>query len=101
MVGPDRSRAQGRSARGTGLDRIRPRERDDPPHLHGHRAGSVRRAVLHLPAGPNAEAPTRRTEIVAQGRVPGLVQRVAVLVVAPEPMALLTLLVAALRRQVE
>src|SRR5437764_13089958 len=72
MVTPDRGRAQGRAARGPELDRLRPRERDRLPHLHGDGARPVRGAVLQLPARTNAEGPTRRAPYLAEGRVPGL-----------------------------
>ena len=42
---------------GPDLDRLRARERDRLPHLHGEGARSVRRAVLQLPARPHAQAP--------------------------------------------
>ena len=54
-----RGRAQGRPARGPGLDRVRARERDRLPHLHGDGARPVRRPVLQLPARPHAEGPAR------------------------------------------
>src|SRR5262249_50476454 len=72
VVTPDRRRAQGRPAREPELDRVRAGGRDRLPHLHGVRARPVRRALLRLPAGPNAESPTRRAPLLAQGRVPGL-----------------------------
>ena len=59
-------------ARDPGLDRIRTRERDRLPHLHGDSARSVRRALLQLPARANAESPTRRAPFLAEGRVPGM-----------------------------
>ena len=43
------------------------------PHLHGVGARPVRRAVLQLPARTNAESPTRRTPLLAEGRIPGLI----------------------------
>jgi predicted dithiol-disulfide oxidoreductase (DUF899 family) len=48
------------------------RERDRLPHLHCHRAGPVRRALLQLPARADAENPARRAPQLAQGRVPGV-----------------------------
>src|SRR5438552_4572025 len=72
MVTPDRGRAQGRAARGPELDRLRARERDRLPHLHGDGARPVRRAVLQPPARPNAEDPIRRAPYLAEGRVSGL-----------------------------
>src|SRR5207247_5682746 len=66
---------RGRVARGPELDRVRTRERDRLPHLHGDGAGSVRRAVLQLPARSNAESPTCRAPCLAEGRVPGLTRR--------------------------
>ena len=71
VVRPGRRRAQGRDARKSELDRLRAREWDRLPHLHGGGARSVRRAVLRLPARPNAERPTRRAPRLAEGRVPG------------------------------
>src|SRR5207244_13093544 len=70
VVKPDRGRAQVRAARGPELDRLRARERDRPPHLHGDGARPVRRALLQLPARANAEGPTRRAPHLAEGRVP-------------------------------
>ncbi len=64
--------AQGRAAREPELDRVRARERERLPHLHGERARPVRRALLQLPARANAERPARRAPRLAQGRVPGL-----------------------------
>src|SRR5437764_12968008 len=72
MVTPDRGRAQGRAARGPELDRLRARERDRLPHLHGGGARPVRGAVLQLAARTNAEGPTPRAPYLAEGRVPGL-----------------------------
>src|SRR5436309_14447660 len=72
MVTPDRGRAQGRAARGPELDRLRARERNRLPHLHGAGTRPVRGAVLQLPARANAEGPTRRAPYLAEGRVPGL-----------------------------
>src|SRR5918999_3536023 len=72
VVRADRSGAQGRAARGSELDRLRARERDRLPHLHGDGARSVRPAVFQLPARANAEAPTARAAGLAEGRVPGL-----------------------------
>src|SRR5436853_3876313 len=72
VVRPDRGRAQGRAARGPELDRLRARERDRLPHLHGDGARPVRRPLLQLPARANAESPTRRAPHLAEGRVPGL-----------------------------
>ena len=60
VVGPDRGRAQGRAAREPELDRLRARERDRLPHVHGVGARPVRRAVLQLPARANAEGPAGR-----------------------------------------
>src|SRR5262249_56547925 len=65
-------RAQGRPARGAGLHRVRPRERQRLPHLHGHRPGPVRGPVLQLPARSDAQAPAGRADQLPQGRVPGL-----------------------------
>ena len=59
VVGPDRGRAQGRPARGPGLDRVRARERNRLPHLHGDGARPVRRSVPQLPTRPHAEGPAR------------------------------------------
>src|SRR5512133_2473212 len=72
MVCPDRSCARGRVARGAELDRLRARERDRLPHLHGGGARPVRQAVLQLPARANAEGPTRGDPRLAEGRIPGL-----------------------------
>ena len=72
VVAAGRGRAQGRPARGPELDRVRARERDRLPHLHGDGARPVRRPVLQLPARPYAEAPARGASRLAQGRVPGL-----------------------------
>src|SRR5439155_20637474 len=72
VVGPDRGRAQGRDAREPELDRLRTGERDRLPHVHGVRARPVCRTVLQLPAGANAENPTRRALHLQEGRVPGL-----------------------------
>src|SRR5207244_4502744 len=72
VVRPDRGRAQGRAARGAELDRLRTRERDRLPHVHGDGARPVRRAVLQLSARANAEGPTRRVPYLAERRVPGL-----------------------------
>src|SRR3989475_1526144 len=72
VVTPDRGRAQGRAARRPGLDRLRARERDRLPQLHGDGTRPVRRAVLRLPARADAEGPTRRAPYLAEGRVPGL-----------------------------
>ena len=60
VVAAGRRRAQGRAARGPELDRVRARERDRLPHLHGDGARSVRRAVLQLPARADAEGAARR-----------------------------------------
>ena len=54
------------------LDRLRARERDRLPHLHGDGARPVRQAVLQLPARPNAETATPRASCLAEGRVPGM-----------------------------
>src|ERR687885_3044387 len=72
MVGPDRSRARGRAAGGSELDRLRARERHRLPHLHGDGARSVRRALLELPARANPEKAARRASRLAKGRVPRL-----------------------------
>ena len=72
LVTPDRRRAEGRVARRPELDRVRAGERDRLPHLHGDGARSVRRAVLQLPARPNAETTAFRDSLVAEGRVSGL-----------------------------
>ena len=45
-----RRQARGRSARGPQLHRLRARERDRLPHLHGDGPGSLRRAVPLIPA---------------------------------------------------
>jgi predicted dithiol-disulfide oxidoreductase (DUF899 family) len=63
------------AAREPELDRVRPRERHRLPHLHGVGARPVRRAVLQLPARPDAERPARRAVSLAEGRVPGLGRR--------------------------
>src|SRR5437016_1273478 len=72
VVRPDRGRTQGRAARGPELDRLRARERDRLPHLHGDGTRPVRRALLQFPARANAKASTRRAPYLAEGRVPGL-----------------------------
>ena len=69
---PGRSQARGRPARGPELPRLRARERQRLPHLHGDGARSVRRPVPLVPARPNPQAGVRRAARVAQGRVPGL-----------------------------
>src|SRR5205823_15132890 len=72
VVTAGRGEARGRAARGSGLDRLRARERHRLPHLHGDGARPVRLAVLQLPARANAEAPTPRAPRLAEGRVPEL-----------------------------
>ena len=59
VVGPDRSRSQGRAAREPELDRLRTRERHRLPHLHRVGARPVRGTVLQLPGGANPEAADR------------------------------------------
>src|SRR4029453_438950 len=73
MGTPGRSQARGRPARGPELHRVRARERDRVPHLHGDGARSVRGAVPHVPARANAEARARGAPRLAQGRVSGLI----------------------------
>jgi uncharacterized protein (UPF0548 family) len=41
-------------------------ERERLPHLHGHGAGPVRRALLQLPARADAESTTRRAPQLAE-----------------------------------
>ena len=49
-LGPaDRGQARGRPARGSGLDRLRSRQRHHLPHLYGDGARSVRRALSLVP----------------------------------------------------
>ena len=67
------SQARGRPARGPELHRLRAREREHLPHLHGEGTRSVRRAVQLVPAQPNAEGRVRGAPRLAQGRVPGLI----------------------------
>src|SRR5947209_3538150 len=55
LVQGGRREARGRPARGPGLHRLRARERDDLPHLHGDGAGPVRRTVRLLPARAHTE----------------------------------------------
>ena len=64
--------AKGRPARGPELHRLRARERDDLPHLHGHGSRSVRRAIQLVPAQADSEARIRGAPRLAEGRVPGL-----------------------------
>src|SRR3977135_4346019 len=68
-----RSQARGRPARGPELHRLRARERKRVPHVHGHGARSVRRAVHLVPARPNAEGRARGASRLAQGRIPRLI----------------------------
>src|SRR3712207_7561550 len=53
--------AQGRPAREPELHRVRARERDDLPHVHGGGARPVRRPVPLLPAGAHAQAADRKS----------------------------------------
>src|SRR4051794_30553093 len=69
MVEAGRREARGRPSRGAQLDRLRARERDHPPHLHGDGARPVRRALPLVPAPAHAEG-AGRAERPAQGRVP-------------------------------
>ena len=69
---PDRRRPEGRAAREPELDRLRPRERHRLPHLHRVGARPVRRPLLHVPGGADADARAGRPEHLPQGRVPGL-----------------------------
>ena len=55
-----RGRAEGRAAGEPELDRLRARERNRLPHVHGLGARPVRRAVLQLPHGADAAAPAAR-----------------------------------------
>jgi predicted dithiol-disulfide oxidoreductase (DUF899 family) len=70
LVTAGRRGPQGRPAREPELHRLRPRERDRLPHVHGGGTGPVRRPVPLLPAGPHAEAAARGTAGLAQRRVP-------------------------------
>src|ERR687895_1358748 len=72
MVGADWRGAQGRPSRGPELHRVRARERDRLPHLHGDGTRSVRAAPLQHVAGADAEAAAGRAARLAQGRVPVL-----------------------------
>ena len=72
VVTPGWSRAEGRVAREPELDCLRARGRGRLPHLHRVGARPVRRAVLQLPARPNAERSTCRTSLLAEGRISGL-----------------------------
>src|SRR5215472_11386755 len=69
---PGRRPAHGRPARESRLHRVRARERNRVPHLHGHRTRPVRRTLLQLPARPDAEAAAGRAAQLPQGRIPGL-----------------------------
>src|SRR5881275_2002371 len=71
LVQGGRREARGWPARGPGLHRLRARERDDLPHLHGDGAGPVRRPVRLLPARAHTEGRAGGAEHPAQGRVRG------------------------------
>src|SRR2546421_6855810 len=68
LVQGGRREARGRPARGPGLHRLRARERDDLPHLHGDGAGPVRRPVRLLPARAHTEGRAGGAEHPTQGR---------------------------------
>jgi hypothetical protein len=70
LVAAGRRGPQGRPAREPQLHRLRPRERDRLPHLHGGGTRPVRRPVPLLPARPHAKAAARGAPGLAQGRVP-------------------------------
>ena len=85
-----RSQARGRPARGPELHRLRARERERLPHLHGDGTRSVCRALPLVPAQANAEARTRGAPRLAQGRVPGLIAGGTLAYAAAEPETVLT-----------
>src|SRR5687767_14476133 len=72
MVGAGWRGAQGRPPRVPELHRVRARERDRLPHLHGDGARSVCRPLLHHAARADAEAAAGGAAQLAQGRVPVL-----------------------------
>src|ERR671931_960749 len=75
MVRAGGGRSQGRLAGGSELHRLRARERNRLPHLHGPGARPVRHHVQLVPARPDTEAGAGGAARLPQGRVPGCLSR--------------------------